>query len=134
MANSLLGCRQNFNVRMRFQVNGKLTQGENIADNGGVKESFRAYKKYVRTHGEEPRLPGLSKYSNEQIFFLSYAHFWCGQKKQAAAMQQVLTDEHSPEVVFFLDTIYFSKYFLLYSISLKSIFASLHFLDSSFSS
>ncbi|CAB3404762.1 unnamed protein product [Caenorhabditis bovis] len=81
-----------------FKVNGKLTQGENIADNGGVKEAFRAYKKYVSEQGEEPRLPGLQQYSNDQIFFVSYAHFWCGKKKDAAAMQQVLTDEHSPEV------------------------------------
>lgn len=83
-----------------------------IADNGGVKEAFRAYASYVNKHGEEPRLPGLQKYTNEQIFFLSYAHFWCGQKKEAAAMQQVriggerrqqrevqvLTDEHAPEI------------------------------------
>ncbi|EFO88687.1 hypothetical protein CRE_06583 [Caenorhabditis remanei] len=81
-----------------FRVNGKLTQGENIADNGGVKEAFQAYQNYVHENGEEPRLPGLQQYSNEQIFFVSYAHFWCGKKKEAAAMQQVLTDEHSPEV------------------------------------
>ncbi|PIC48133.1 hypothetical protein B9Z55_007229 [Caenorhabditis nigoni] len=81
-----------------FRVNGKLTQGENIADNGGVKEAFQAYQNYVQENGEEPRLPGLQQYSNEQIFFVSYAHFWCGKKKEAAAMQQVLTDEHSPEV------------------------------------
>ncbi|KAJ1346492.1 Neprilysin-11 [Parelaphostrongylus tenuis] len=81
-----------------YKVNGKLTQGENIADNGGVKEALRAYEKYVTQHGEEPRLPGLQQYTNTQIFFLSYAHFWCGQKKEAAAMQQVTTDEHSPEV------------------------------------
>ncbi|VDM56365.1 unnamed protein product [Angiostrongylus costaricensis] len=81
-----------------YKVNGKLTQGENIADNGGVKEALRAYRKYVANHGEEARLPGLQQFTNTQIFFLSYAHFWCGQKKEAAAMQQVTTDEHSPEV------------------------------------
>ncbi|VDM50613.1 unnamed protein product [Toxocara canis] len=82
-----------------FKVNGKLTQGENIADNGGVKEAYRAYRKYVKQLGrEEPRLPGFQDFSNDQIFFLSYAHFWCGHKKDAAAVQQVLTDEHSPEI------------------------------------
>ncbi|CAJ0584866.1 unnamed protein product, partial [Mesorhabditis spiculigera] len=82
-----------------FKVNGKLTQGENIADNGGVKEAFRAYRKYINTQGsEEPRLPGLQMFTNDQVFFLSYAHFWCGHKKEAAAIQQVLTDEHSPEL------------------------------------
>lgn len=82
-----------------FMVNGKLTQGENIADNGGVKEAYRAYRKYIKKLGkEEPRLPGLQQFSNDKIFFLSYAHFWCGHKKDAAAVQQVLTDEHSPEI------------------------------------
>lgn len=58
-------------------MNGKLTQGENIADNGGVKEAFQAYQKYVTENGEEPRLPGLQQYTNEQIFFVSYAHVSC---------------------------------------------------------
>uniref|UniRef100_A0A0N4ZHP9 Neprilysin n=1 Tax=Parastrongyloides trichosuri TaxID=131310 RepID=A0A0N4ZHP9_PARTI len=82
-----------------LKVNGKLTIGENIADNGGVKETYLAYKKSIA--GEEdkqPRLPGLQDMSNDKIFFLSYAHFWCGHKKDASAVQQVLTDEHSPEI------------------------------------
>ncbi|VBB25341.1 unnamed protein product [Acanthocheilonema viteae] len=82
-----------------YKVNGKLTQGENIADNGGVKEAYRAYRKYVNQLGhEEAHLPGFQNFSNDQVFFLSYAHFWCGHKKEAAALQQVLIDEHSPEV------------------------------------
>ncbi|ETN84138.1 peptidase family M13 [Necator americanus] len=84
--------------KINMKVNGKLTQGENIADNGGVKEALKAYRKYMDMKGEEPRLPGLQHYTNVQIFFLSYAHFWCGQKKEAAAVQQVTTDEHSPEI------------------------------------
>lgn len=56
-----------------FQVNGKNTQGENIADNGGVRESFRAYKKSVEEQGVEAFLPGLTQYSPEQLFFVSFA-------------------------------------------------------------
>uniref|UniRef100_A0A0K0E662 Neprilysin n=1 Tax=Strongyloides stercoralis TaxID=6248 RepID=A0A0K0E662_STRER len=80
-------------------VNGKLTIGENIADNGGVKETYLAYKKSIAgLENEQPRLPGLQHMSNDKIFFLSYAHFWCGHKKDASAVQQILTDEHSPEI------------------------------------
>jgi len=83
---------------INMTVNGILTQGENIADNGGVKEAFRAYRSFVKEKGaEEPLLPGLTQYSHNQLFFLSYAHFWCGQKRPGYAMQQVMGDEHSPE-------------------------------------
>ncbi len=56
-----------------MQINGEQTQGENIADNGGLHESFRAYLDSVEANGEEPRLPGLDQYSPEQTFFISYA-------------------------------------------------------------
>lgn len=43
---------------VNLNVNGRMTQGENIADNGGLKQAFRAYRKWVSRHGEEPLLPG----------------------------------------------------------------------------
>ena len=56
-----------------LKVNGKNTQGENIADNGGVRESFRAYMKSIEEQGPEPRLPGLTQYTPEQLFFVSFS-------------------------------------------------------------
>ncbi|VDM52438.1 unnamed protein product [Angiostrongylus costaricensis] len=51
-------------------VNGKLTQGENIADHAGVKVAF---KNYLKKFGEERRIRGLEEYNSEQMFFIGYA-------------------------------------------------------------
>ncbi|KAK6738800.1 hypothetical protein RB195_020728 [Necator americanus] len=80
-----------------LKVNGKLTQGENIADNGGVRQAFRAYKNYLRKHGEEKRIKGFEKYSNEQIFFLGFALSWCGHTTHDHMINLLLTDPHSPD-------------------------------------
>uniref|UniRef100_A0A913IE97 Neprilysin n=1 Tax=Strongyloides stercoralis TaxID=6248 RepID=A0A913IE97_STRER len=80
-----------------LKINGVLTQGENIADNGGIKGAFRAYKNYIKRLGhDEPRIPGFEKYSNDQIFFMSYAQTWCGKAKPQSVIRQILGDPHSP--------------------------------------
>lgn len=56
-----------------FQVNGINTQGENIADNGGIREAYRAYQRLVTRNPYQQALPGLVDYSNEQLFFLGFA-------------------------------------------------------------
>jgi hypothetical protein len=61
--------------RLSFtQVNGHLTLGENIADNEGFRESLMAYRRYRQRNGPEALLPGLEAFSEEQLFFLSFAH------------------------------------------------------------
>jgi predicted metalloendopeptidase len=86
----------NFTVPSGSHVNGINTQGENIADNGGVRESFRAYSYYVAANGGEQLLPGLEKFTPEQLFFISYANVWCGTETPAGLENQLLTDPHSP--------------------------------------
>jgi predicted metalloendopeptidase len=60
-------------------VNGDITQGENIADNGGIRVAFRAYKSFVGLNGEDPRLPGeiASQFTNDQLFFIGFTRNWC---------------------------------------------------------
>lgn len=76
-------------------VNGRMTQGENIADNGGLKQSFRAYKKWVSNHGEESLLPGVNL-NHDQLFFLNYAQIWCGTMRPEDARTKVRSSVHSP--------------------------------------
>jgi len=78
-----------------LNVNGVTTQGENIADNGGIKETFRAYERVVRKYGPEPILPGLG-FSQRQLMWLSGASVWCNVRRPASLKNQVLTDPHSP--------------------------------------
>ncbi|XP_043270753.1 neprilysin-1-like [Venturia canescens] len=76
-------------------VNGRMTQGENIADNGGLKQSFRAYKKWVSQYGEEPLLPGVNL-THDQLFFLNYAQIWCGSMTREEALTKIRSSVHSP--------------------------------------
>ncbi|KAK5979703.1 Neprilysin-1 [Trichostrongylus colubriformis] len=80
-----------------LKLNGKLTQGENIADNGGVKQALKAYRKYLEQHGKEKPVEGLEEYTNEQMFFMGYATTWCGHMTKDALIDLILTDPHSPQ-------------------------------------
>ncbi|VDK84850.1 unnamed protein product [Onchocerca ochengi] len=78
-------------------INGMLTLSENIADNGGIKVAFRAYRNYIKQIGhEEKRLPGLEHLDMDQIFFLSSAQMWCGHSRPAALIRHILTGQHAP--------------------------------------
>lgn len=55
-------------------MNGEWTLNENIADIGGIKKAFMAYKKYVANNGEDLTLSGLEDFTNEQLFFIAYAN------------------------------------------------------------
>ncbi|XP_048868278.1 phosphate-regulating neutral endopeptidase PHEX isoform X2 [Brienomyrus brachyistius] len=81
-----------------LNVRGKRTLAENIADNGGIRQAFRAYRRWVDTHRsgrEEPLLPGVGL-TNNQLFFLSYAHVRCNSYRPEAARDQIQSGAHSP--------------------------------------
>uniref|UniRef100_A0A3Q2WTR7 Membrane metallo-endopeptidase-like 1 n=1 Tax=Haplochromis burtoni TaxID=8153 RepID=A0A3Q2WTR7_HAPBU len=87
----------NFNWKLAGgqNISGISTLGENIADNGGVRQAYQAYLKWVEMEGEEPRLPGLDM-DHKQLFFLNFAQVWCGAYRPEYASQSIKTDSHSP--------------------------------------
>ncbi|GAB0091434.1 Neprilysin-1 [Sergentomyia squamirostris] len=91
-------------------MNGRMTQGENIADNGGLKQAFRAYKKWVKIHGAEPDLPGLNL-THDQLFFLNYAQIWCGSMRPEDALTKIRSSVHSPGIIRVLGPLSNSKDF-----------------------
>uniref|UniRef100_A0A8C1KBP3 Neprilysin n=1 Tax=Cyprinus carpio TaxID=7962 RepID=A0A8C1KBP3_CYPCA len=76
-------------------LNGNNTLGENIADNGGIRQSYQAYQNYVKKHGKEAPLPGIDL-NHEQLFFLNFAQVWCGTHRPEHAVNSIKTDVHSP--------------------------------------
>nr|XP_033323580.1 neprilysin-2 isoform X1 [Megalopta genalis] len=78
-----------------LNLNGINTQGENIADNGGIKEAYLAYKKWVERNHKESRLPGLP-YTPEQLFWISAANTWCSKYRPEAMKLRITTGFHSP--------------------------------------
>jgi putative endopeptidase len=84
-----------FTVPGDVHVNGKLTLGENTADNGGIRLAYIALladakRKNIDMHTKQ------DDYTPEQEFFLAYAQNWCGEMRPQAERMQVQTNPHSP--------------------------------------
>ncbi|NXI62819.1 NEP protein, partial [Anseranas semipalmata] len=77
------------------QLSGINTLGENIADNGGVRQAYKAYENFVKKNGKEKLLPGLDM-NHRQLFFLNFAQVWCGTYRPEYAVNSIKTDVHSP--------------------------------------
>ncbi|CAF1200289.1 unnamed protein product [Rotaria sordida] len=89
----------NFSVpEINMNSNGNQTQDEDIADNGGLKAAFYAYQKWAKNNvNVDKKLPGLTQYSTEQMFFIHFAHIWCTRISISRAFNRILTDVHSLE-------------------------------------
>ena len=75
-------------------INGRLTLGENIGDNGGLNISFRAFQNVLK---ENPAVgKTIDGFTPEQRFFLSWATVWAGNARPEFIDRQIKTDPHSP--------------------------------------
>jgi putative endopeptidase len=72
-------------------LNGRLTLGENTADNGGARVAYRALQKAL---AGKPHTP-VDGFTPEQRFFLGFANVWCENITDQAARERAQTDPHS---------------------------------------
>jgi putative endopeptidase len=81
-----------YNALPDVKLNGKLTLGENTADNGGVRIAYMALMNSFA--GKEPApIDGLTA---EQRFFLGFANVWCQNRTEQISRYLANIDPHSP--------------------------------------
>ena len=76
-------------------LNGKLTLGENTADNGGLRIAYMALLDTLAAEHKsiDEKIDG---YTEEQRFFIGFAQVWCSNQTEQSARQLALVDPHSP--------------------------------------
>ncbi len=79
-----------------LKVNGKLTLGENTADNGGLRLAYEAFLADAKRKGIDLTAKQTDGYTPIQQFFVGYGQNWCGSIRPEQVRLQVQTDPHSP--------------------------------------
>ncbi len=82
-----------FEILPGERVNGQLTMGENIGDASGINLALAAYHNSLKGR-PAPKVDG---YTGDQRVFLGWAQVWRGKTRDAAMIQRLHTDPHSPE-------------------------------------
>ena len=83
-----------FTVLNDVHVNGSLTQGENLADIGGVAIAYQAFKNTSQGKSDEK----IDGFTPEQRFFLSFAQVWRIKTRDETMRMRINVDPHSPEM------------------------------------
>jgi len=78
-----------------LHINGELTQGENIADNGGLKIAYAAFQKALAKHPEDANKK-IDGFTPDQRFFLAWAQIWRANQRDEDLKLRLNTDPHSP--------------------------------------
>lgn len=92
VTNALAAQYDSFEALPDLHVNGRLTLGENVGDNGGLQVALRAYELSL---GGRPA-PTIGGLTGQQRFFLSWAQGWRSRYRDEALRNLVLTNPHSP--------------------------------------
>ncbi|HEY0263232.1 MAG TPA: M13 family metallopeptidase [Granulicella sp.] len=78
------------------KINGRLTLGENTADNGGLALAFMAFMERAKANHTDLNAK-TDGFTPQQRFFIGYAQNWCSNSRPEQVRNQVLTDPHSPD-------------------------------------
>ena len=79
-----------------LKLNGRLTLGENTADNGGARVSLMALEHVLADDKSGKASQKIDGYTPQQRFFLGFGRVWCEKRRPEVARMRVLTDPHSP--------------------------------------
>jgi putative endopeptidase len=93
-ANVVVDQFNHYTVLDSVHVNGQLTEGENLADLGGIAIAYEAFKKTAQGKGNEK----IDGFTPDQRFFLSWAQVWRANTTDQELANRVKTDPHSPSL------------------------------------
>jgi len=79
-----------------LKLNGRLTLGENTADNGGARISYNALQHLIADDKTGNAAKPIDGFTPEQRFFLGFARVWCEKQRDEFARMRVSVDPHSP--------------------------------------
>ena len=79
-----------------LKLNGRLTLGENTADNGGARIALMALEQMIADDKTGKEAQNIDGYTPEQRFFLGFGRVWCEKRRPEYERMQVTTNPHSP--------------------------------------
>jgi predicted metalloendopeptidase len=79
-----------------LKLNGRLTLGENTADNGGARIALMALEQVIAGNPASPAAQTIGGYTPQQRFFLGAGRAWCEKRRPEFSRMLVSVDPHSP--------------------------------------
>lgn len=91
LTNKLVAQFDAVEVAEGVHANGRYTLGENIADQGGLRVAYTAFKKTKQGQGEDK----IDEFTPDQRFYLAYANVWAGNITEQEILRRTKIDVHS---------------------------------------
>ncbi|KAF5280978.1 hypothetical protein FQR65_LT14902 [Abscondita terminalis] len=96
--------------KLNLSLNGIITLGENIADNGGAKIAYETYQTWLTENGEDKCLPNIN-FTHNQLFWIALANTWCTSERDVQLEIEMITTVHPPAYFRVIGIVSNSKHF-----------------------